>query len=168
MNSTNTTRTTLVRWLKFNMVGGIGVVLQLALLAVFSEALHLSYLTATAVAVEMTVLHNFAWHERYTWKDRAPAPGALAVDTYLTASTHGSLPSLLSRLIRFHLGNGAVSLVGNLVLMNLFAGKLYIPVLVANAVAITICSLVNFCLADRWVFARGASHWIGPLKSQAE
>ncbi|HVP64041.1 MAG TPA: GtrA family protein [candidate division Zixibacteria bacterium] len=136
MKNADTTRVMLIRWLKFNLVGGIGILLQLALLTVLSKLLHVSYLVATAVAVELTVLHNFVWHERYTWK---------------SISACGAHP-LFSRLIRFHLGNGAVSIIGNLVLMKLFAGELHIPVLVANMIAITICSLVNFCLADRWVF----------------
>jgi putative flippase GtrA len=131
-------RLTCIRWLKFNLVGGLGILLQLALLAAFSKVLRLPYLVATAAAVELTVLHNFAWHERYTWKAFVPLAGALGV---------------LKRLIRFHLSTGAVSIVGNLVLMKLFAGELHMPVLVANVIAIAICSLVNFCLADRWVFA---------------
>ncbi len=28
------------------------------------------YLVATALAVEMAVLHNFFWHRRWTWADR--------------------------------------------------------------------------------------------------
>jgi putative flippase GtrA len=142
MKSANATRALLVRWLKFNLVGGVGIVLQLALLAVFSKLLRLPYLAATAAAVELAVLHNFAWHERYTWKNP-------------TASAEPC--ALFTRVIRFHLGNGAVSIIGNLVLMKLFAGELHVPALTANMIAITICSLVNFCLADRWVFAEANS-----------
>ena len=62
------------RFLKFNGVGAIGFALQLALLALLLR-LGLHYLAATALAVELTILHNFAWHERWTWRDRPAAAG---------------------------------------------------------------------------------------------
>ena len=30
----------------------------------------ISYLTATALAVELAVLNNFVWHQLWTWRDR--------------------------------------------------------------------------------------------------
>ena len=57
------------RFLKFNGVGAIGFALQLGLLALLLRA-GLHYLAATAIAVELTILHNFWWHERWTWRDR--------------------------------------------------------------------------------------------------
>lgn len=53
-----------MRWLKFNAVGGVGINVQLAVLLVLNSGFHMSYLPATAFAVEMAVLHNFLWHER--------------------------------------------------------------------------------------------------------
>ena len=60
-----------VRWLKFNLVGALGIPVQMGAFAVFFSALHLNYMVATALAVETAVLHNFVWHERYTWKHRS-------------------------------------------------------------------------------------------------
>ncbi len=51
------------RWLKFNIVGGIGIGVQLAALAIFRSLLHFAYLLATVVAVESALLHNFVWHD---------------------------------------------------------------------------------------------------------
>lgn len=59
-------QTTVERWLKFNAVGGIGIGVQLVVLAGLKSGLELNYLLATAVAVEVAVLHNFFWHERFT------------------------------------------------------------------------------------------------------
>jgi putative flippase GtrA len=124
------------RWIKFNAVGGIGVAVQLAALALFRSALHLDYLLATALAVETAVLHNFLWHERFTWADR---PAAHPVQS-------------LARLAKFNLSNGGVSIVGNLLLMRLLVGELHLNYVLANLVAIAVCSLVNFLLSDRLVF----------------
>ena len=61
----------LIRWGKFNVVGAMGMVLQLTALAVFERCARGHYLVASAAAVELAVLHNFAWHLHYTWRDRS-------------------------------------------------------------------------------------------------
>ena len=124
------------RWLKFNAVGGIGIGVQLAALAIFRSLLHLDYLLATVLAVEAAVLHNFLWHERFTWADR-PA----------RHFTHS-----LVRLVGFNATNGLVSILGNVLLMRLLVGGLGMQYFVANLVAIAACSLVNFLLSDCFVF----------------
>jgi putative flippase GtrA len=125
-----------IRWLKFNAVGLIGVGVQLATLALLVR-LGVHYLVATALAVETAVLHNYLWHRRWTWADRKGRATAAS-------------------LWRFHLANGLVSIVSNLVLMRVLAGWLGLPVLPANLLAIAVTSLLNFLLGDRWVFpARG-------------
>jgi len=54
------------RWLTFNGVGLLGMGLQLTLMAAMIR-MGLHYLAATGLAVEATVLHNFIWHQRWTW-----------------------------------------------------------------------------------------------------
>ena len=129
------------RWLKFNAVGGIGIVVQLAALALLRSLLKLDYLLATGLAVEIAVIHNFLWHERFTWADR---PATRPVQS-------------LVRLVKFNASNGAVSIVGNLVLMRLLVGELEFNYVVSNLVAIVVCSLANFLLSDRFVFDASAA-----------
>jgi dolichol-phosphate mannosyltransferase len=124
-----------LRWLKFNVVGGIGIVVQLAALEALSR-LGLPYLWATGIAVELAILHNFVWHERFTWKDRST----------------GGWRNVADRLMRFHAGNGVISLVGNLLLMRWFVGGMHLKRLVANGIAIAICSLLNFAASEWFVF----------------
>ena len=126
------------RWFRFNAVGILGFVLQLGMLALLAHGLHWNVLLATAIAVESALLHNFFWHERYTWADRT----RMAQDRR----------SVAMRLLAFHLGNGAVSLVGNMVLMAWLAGQLGMPPLPANLVSVLVCALVNFLIGDRMVF----------------
>ncbi|MGB8986277.1 MAG: GtrA family protein, partial [Candidatus Sulfotelmatobacter sp.] len=126
----------LVRWLRFNLVGGIGIAVQLVLLFSLKSILHFNYLAATALAVEATVIHNFLWHERYTWADRVQL----------------SWQNSLSRLLRFNLTNGTVSIAGNLGLMKLMVDLAHMNYLIANAIAIAICSLVNFVVSNQYVF----------------
>lgn len=126
------------RWTVFNGVGALGMAVQLAVLAALVHALELHYLIATVFAVEAAVLHNFYWHQRWTWRDRP------------VATTRG----MLARLLRFHLLNGAVSVAGNLVMMHLLVGTLQTNPVVANLCAVTACSFVNFILGDSLIFAR--------------
>jgi putative flippase GtrA len=128
-----------LRWLKFNVVGAIGFVVQLAALALFVSGFRMNYLAATALAVEVAVLHNFVWHEFYTWLDR-------------TRLAHGGA---LGRLVRFNLTTGALSIVGNVVIMRVLVGRLGINYLAANVLTIVACSLANFA----------ASHWLVFKKS---
>jgi len=126
-------KNTLTAWLIFNLVGVIGVVVQLSALALFNRLLRGHYLFATIAALEITLLHNFVWHVRFTWRD-----------------VHGPV---FTQLLRFHLSNGLISLAGNLLLMRLLVSGVHLPVLAANAIAIVCCSLVNFFVSHRWIFA---------------
>jgi putative flippase GtrA len=133
---------TLVRWCKFNLVGGMGIVVQFAALFLLKSLLHFDYLIATAIAVEAAVVHNFVWHEQFTWADRTKSDRA--------ESWRRSLP----RLLRFNLTNGAVSILGNLALMKVMVGMGHMNYLLANGIAITLCSLANFLVSETWVFER--------------
>jgi putative flippase GtrA len=129
-------RQRLVRWLKFNLVGGIGIGVQLAALTICRAFLHFHYLLASALSVEVAVLHNFLWHEHFTWADRPS----------------GHVRHSIARLAWFNTTNGLVSLVANLVLMRILVGGFGVNYVAANVIAIASSSLVNFALSDCLVF----------------
>ena len=129
-------KTLVLRWLKFNAVGLLGVGLQLAVLTVLVGGSGMDYLPATALAVESALLHNFWWHERFTWADR----------------TQAAAGGWVRRLICFHAANGAISLGGNLLFMSLLVQGLHLPLLPANLVSIAACSLLNFAASEELVF----------------
>jgi putative flippase GtrA len=135
------------RYLRFNVVGVAGFVVQLAVVWLFSELAFDSSRTwhtavITVLAVEAAILHNFFWHQRWTWADR-PSTGR----------------ARLTRLVRFHLTNGFVSLAGNVAIVTLLLpvasgfSRTY-GLIGANAIAVLVCSLVNFAAGDRLVFPR--------------
>ncbi|HTW82133.1 MAG TPA: GtrA family protein [Terracidiphilus sp.] len=99
------------------------------------------YLVETAAAIEITLLHNFAWHVRYRWRDRRDRSAVVV------------------RLLRFHLANGPVSFIGNVALMRVLVGQAHLPVLAANGIAIACCSIVNFALSDLCEFAGVRPRW---------
>lgn len=121
------------RFVRFSAVGAGGVAVQAVMLAILLRVTGMHYLAATALAVEAAILHNFAWHRRWTWADR-PASGVILT------------------LLKFSATTGAVSLIGSLLLMFLFVGLLNLDPQVANLITIAVCSLLNFSLANRFVF----------------
>lgn len=141
----------LVRWCKFNFVGGIGIGVQFAALFLLKGVLHFNYLAATAIAVEAAVVHNFVWHEQFTWVDRIKVD-RIKLDRTRFAGAEARWRRSLPRLLRFNVTNGAVSILGNLALMKVMVGQGYMNYLLANAIAITLCSLANFLVSDTWVF----------------
>ncbi len=127
-----------IRWWKFNAVGAMGIVVQLLSLTLLKSGLHVNYLLSTALAVEAAVIHNFLWHERYTWADRGSASRAVS-------------------FAKFNLSNGAMSIIGNVLAMKLFVGGLRLNYFVANMMSIAVCSILNFLVADQFVFLKQSS-----------
>jgi putative flippase GtrA len=144
-------RSTVVRWMKFNFVGAIGIAVQFAVLFLLKSKLHFHYLVATGIAVEAALIHNFVWHERFTWADRV-LPGEARVNRRRLAGWRLIWRAWLGRVLRFHLANGAVSMMGNIVVMGVMVGAEHMNYLVANGLAIALCSIANFLLSDGWVF----------------
>jgi putative flippase GtrA len=122
------------RILRFYAVGSAGIAVQLSVLAFLTSCLHLNYLVATALAVEIAVIHNFAWHDRWTW------PGGPAYNRLL-------------RFGRFHLSTGAISIVGNVLITGILVAITGMPYLPANLVAIAAASVANFLAGEWYVFS---------------
>lgn len=116
-------------------VGLAGFIVQLAVLMVLVSWWHVPYVWATILAVEAAVLHNYAWHRRWTWADRSPSGNG----------AHG-------RLVRFHLGTGLTSIAGNVIGTVIGVEWLHAPAPLANVGAVAATTAANFLIADRWVF----------------
>lgn len=147
----NPAPSTFVRWWKFNFVGAIGVGMQFAALFVLKSVLGFDYLFATAFAVEAAVVHNFVWHEQFTWADRIKYDGGKS-DRIRLGGLQPAWRRSLPRFLRFNLTTGAVSIVGNLALMKVMVGQGHMNYLLANGIAIALCSVANFLVSDEWVF----------------
>jgi hypothetical protein len=88
------------------------------------------------MAVEAAVLHNFVWHQRWTWRDRPARSGR----------------DVAGRIVRFHVLNGSISLVGNFAVMAVLVGAAAFEPVIANTIAIAICSTLNFFASEALVF----------------
>ena len=121
------------RWLRFNLVGVMGFVLQTAILSGLVRWAGLHTAIAVVIAVLAAVSHNFFWHEHFTWPD---------------------LPrgARLKRWMSFHLSTGVVSILSNVIVTIAVMTATGLPVVAANIIAVAIVSSVNFWVNDRLVF----------------
>ena len=123
------------RWFTFSTVGLIGFGVQMVCLWLLAGVLHLDPVVAAVAATELTVVHNFIWHLRWTWADRPSS----SIETF-------------RRLLRFNVSNGGISIVGGAALMTLFVRGLSVHYLVANLISVALCSVANLIVSDVWAF----------------
>ena len=128
------------RFARFATVGAFGFVLQLAALALLTAA-GCPYLLAAAIAVELAALHNFWWHESWTWSDRA-----------LPQRTVGR------RLVEYHLTTVSIAVAGNVMLTGVIVEIFGAPPVPANVAAVAVMAAASFGVADRWVFVLSEGH----------
>ena len=125
---------------RFAVVAAAGFGVQMGVLHVLIARYGVPSPLAVAIAVESAILHNFFWHERWTFARRGGPRGGR-----------------LGRLWRFNGSTVVVSVVGQVLITGAVLELLPMPVAVANAIAVAVLGLVNFVVADRWVF-RGSGH----------
>ncbi len=121
------------RLLPFTIVGALGFIVQTGAFLLLTTA-GWPLVASTVVAVEIAVLHNFVWHERWTWRDRTRAG------------------SRSRRLGAFVLSTAVTSVLGNVVFVLLYGRILQGDALVAAIAANGTTTIFNFAAADRLVF----------------
>jgi putative flippase GtrA len=126
------------RFLRYYLVGAMGLSVKFSVLTALVEFAGVGYLASTAVAVEAAVMHNFTWHLRWTWRDR---------------SAGLSRREALMRLLRFHLGAGAVAMLANLLVTRFLVQEFGIHYAAANLAATVFAGLANFMISNFVVFA---------------
>lgn len=121
------------RWIRFNLVGVMGFLLQTLALWLLVRGAGLSAGVAITIAVLAAVSHNFAWHERFTWPN---LPREKRFDRWLA----------------FHISTGVVSVLTNLVITMIVMTATGLSVVPANIIAVALASVANFWINDRLIF----------------
>jgi putative flippase GtrA len=128
------------RFVKFGIVGGSGVVVNVGLLHFFTTTLRLDYRVASVFAIECAVVNNFLWNYFWTWRDRRAQ----------------SKRSFVSMLFKFHLSSGFTAMLVNWGLLVLLTEALHMYYHVSNLIGIGCGAVVNFILGHYWVFSKKA------------
>ena len=119
------------RLLKFGAVGGTGVIINTAALYVLSRWLGLSLLLSSGIAVELAIVSNFYWNNRWTFACRRPS---------------------LNRFAKFNVAS-LVGLTFNVsTVWGLTRTGLYF--LLANLIGIGVGVVVNYACSVAWVWRR--------------
>ncbi len=127
---------------RFVAIGAAGFAVQIAV-GVTALAAGLTPVLATLLAIEAAIVSNHAWYRRWAWHDRA-----------------ATLPWRRT-LLRVHAGAGGTSLVVGAGAVALLDDR--VPPLLAQLIAVALCAVVNYRLADRWVFGRRADAALAAL-----
>jgi dolichol-phosphate mannosyltransferase len=119
------------RLIRFGVVGLIGVAVNLALVRLFYGQLNWPAPIASALAVEVSIVNNFFWNNRWTFGERTIT---------------------WTRFIRYNL----TSLGGLVITAIVFTGlmtRFGVPYLLADLVGIGLATAWNFGASIRWTWA---------------
>ena len=119
------------RLLKFGAVGATGVIINTAILYVLSRRLGLPLVLSSAIAVELAIVSNFFWNNRWTFACRS---------------------SSLTRFVKFNVASLAGLTVNVTTVWGLTRTGLFF--LAANLIGIAVGVAVNYACSVIWVWRR--------------
>lgn len=125
----------LLRFVKFCLVGGSGIGVNIGLLWLLTELGGLPYIISAAISIESSIISNFMLNDFFTFHDRR-SPGA---------------KSRLQRLLKFNLASlaGMGINMGTLWLLTEVAGIYY---LLSQLCGIAVAALWNYSLSTWWTW----------------
>ncbi|TFH26020.1 MAG: GtrA family protein [Bacteroidia bacterium] len=119
--------------IKFGIVGGSGVLVNMGLLFILTRFLSVRLEIASAIAIEVSIVSNFLLNNLWTFKKR---------DTHVPFWT---------RLLRYHLVTGLAGVVNYLVLLLLVKTFGWYDML-SNLIGILIGTFINYSLNSLWTW----------------
>ena len=123
------------RFVKFCLVGGSGVLVNMFFLWFFTEKAKFYYLLSSLIAIEISVLGNYVLNDLWTWHDR----GKEGKTEYF------------KRMLQYHISS-SVAILANLSILWLLTELAHIYYLISNLFGILCGTFLNYFLNDRWTF----------------
>ena len=123
----------LEEFIKFGIVGGSGVLVNMGLLYVLTRFLSIRLEIASPIAIWVSILTNFFLNNLWTFGKR---------------ETH--IP-FWSRLLRYHLVSGLAGIVNYLILL-LLVNQFGMHDLLSNLVGIAVGTVINYSLNSFWTW----------------
>ena len=115
-------------FIKFGVVGGSGVVVNMGVYFLLTRLTGTAYYIGSPLAIELSILWNFLWNDIWTFKKR------------------GASATWRTRLVRFHAVSCA-SGVANYVILLLCVGLFGLWDLLSNLIGIGFGTLINLTVA---------------------
>lgn len=130
------------RFAQFGLVGGSGIVVDMAVLFLLADVRTLNWdlSVAKVIAAETAMFNNFVWNELWTFRD--------------LAASRAAFRARLARFAKFNL-ICAAGLALNVPLLNLQVHTLGMNMYLANLIAIILVSLWNFAMNLKFGWGKG-------------
>ncbi len=122
-----------LRIIKFGLVGMTGVGVNMGMLYILTEYLHIIYIISSLIAIEISILSNFFLNDLWTWGDRVKK-------------------SFWERFIQYHISVGLTAILANWLILLLLTEFFGIYYLISNLIGIAVGTLSNYILNDLWTF----------------
>jgi dolichol-phosphate mannosyltransferase len=123
----------LEEFIKFAVVGGSGVVVNMGLLFLLTRLLSVRLEIASPIAIEISILTNFTLNNLWTFKKR------------------GTHVPFWSRIFRYHLVTGLAGVVNYLVLL-LLVNSFGLHDMISNLIGILIGTFITYTLNSLWTW----------------
>lgn len=123
------------RFIRYCIVGTIGIVVNTAILLFSTEILKIFYLLSSAVAYEISILTNFVMNDRWTFKELV---------------TH---KSFLNRALQYN-WTQIVSVIFGILLLYIFTEFLFINYIMSNLISIVITTLFRYYMCMNIIWKR--------------
>ncbi len=120
--------------IKFLIVGGLGTAVNLGVLYVLRYFIGLQHAVASAAAIEVSVINNYSFHERWTFKGRGGG-------------------SWVRRLLKFHLTT-SLAIATQYVTSQLLHYGLGVESVISQLTGILLGFIINYFLSSRYVWSK--------------
>ena len=128
----------LIRFLKFGVVGGSGVIVNMFFLWLFTDIFGIYYLVSSVMAIFLAMTNNYIWNDLWTWKGRG----------------ENGFKSYFLRFLKFCFVSGMIDYVGNLSILWILTHFFHVYYLISNLIAIGTVMLFKFFVHDKWTFRK--------------
>jgi dolichol-phosphate mannosyltransferase len=126
----------LIRFIKFGIVGGSGILVNMGFLWFFTEMVGFYYLISSVLAIALAMINNFIWNDLWTWRDRGE-PGVKAY---------------LMRMAKFILVSSIAAYIGNLGVLWILTHYFHVYYLISNLIGIAVGTALNYSVNNLWTF----------------
>lgn len=124
-----------LRFLKFGLVGGSGVLVNMGMLYILSDLAGMILWASGALAIELSILTNFLLNNFWTWSDRRHTP-------------------FFHRLVKYHVSAAVAAFGVNWTLLMFLTKVVGLHFMLSNLIGIMAGLLVNFILSEHWTFKK--------------
>jgi dolichol-phosphate mannosyltransferase len=134
---------TIMRFVRFGVVGLSGVVVNQGLLMLLHGSLGAPLLLSSIVAIEISILTNFLLNHTWTWRMSLRVPG------------------LFRRMAQYHAAAVMAAFAGNVIVLMAAVELFGVDYRIANLAGIAVGMLINFTAGEVWIFRGGRRQHVG-------